>query len=78
MTDRAPHILPEPLGLKREVAAHHVGVGVTKFDEMVADGRMPKPKRVDGRKIWSRIALGLAFDDLPGEDDANPWDGSEA
>jgi hypothetical protein len=38
-----------PRGLNREEAARYVGVGATKFDEMVADRRMPRPKRVDGR-----------------------------
>ena len=36
----------EPRGLQREVAARYIGVGLTKFDEMVRDGRMPGPKRV--------------------------------
>ena len=74
MTDRAPKFMPEPRGLKREVAALYVGVGATKFDEMVVDGRMPKPKRVDGRNIWDRFGLDLAFDELPTETEVNPWD----
>jgi hypothetical protein len=37
-----------------------VGVGATKFDEMVADGRMPRPKRVDGRVIWDRLKIEAA------------------
>ena len=32
-------------GLQREMAARYVGISATKFDEMVDDGRMPKPKR---------------------------------
>lgn len=56
-----------PRGLSREEAARYVGVGTTKFDEMVADGRMPRPKRVDGRTVWDRIALDAAFTDLPDE-----------
>lgn len=56
-----------PRGLCREEAARYVGVGTTKFDEMVADGRMPRPKRVDGRTVWDRIALDAAFTDLPDE-----------
>ncbi len=56
-----------PRGLSREEAARYVGVGATKFDEMVKDGRMPKPKRVDGRVVWDRAALDLAFSDLPDE-----------
>lgn len=56
-----------PRGMSREEAARYVGVGTTKFDEMVADRRMPKPKRIDGRVVWDRIALDLAFTDLPTE-----------
>ena len=54
-----------PRGMSREEAARYVGVGTTKFDEMVADRRMPKPKRIDGRVVWDRIALDAAFTDLP-------------
>jgi len=35
-----------PLGLSRVLASEFVGVGVTKFDLMVDDGRMPKPRRM--------------------------------
>lgn len=56
-----------PRGMSREEAARYVGVGTTKFDEMVADRRMPRPKRVDGRVIWDRLALDAAFSDLPSE-----------
>jgi excisionase family DNA binding protein len=62
-----------PRGLSRDEAARYVGVGATKFDEMVADGRMPRPKRVDGRVIWDRLRIEAAFSDLP-EDNANPLD----
>jgi predicted DNA-binding transcriptional regulator AlpA len=34
---------------------------------MVSDRRMPKPKRVDGRVVWDRIAIDAAFSDLPTE-----------
>lgn len=54
-----------PRGLCREEAARYIGVGLTKFDEMVADRRMPRPKRVDGRVLWDRIGLDAAFTDLP-------------
>lgn len=62
-----------PRGLSRDDAARYVGVGVTKFDEMVADGRMPKPKRVDGRVVWDRLRLDAHFTDLP-DADGNAWD----
>lgn len=63
-----------PRGMNREVAAEYVGVGTTKFDEMVADGRMPRPKRVDGRVIWDRLKIEAAFTDLPEEKKVNPFD----
>lgn len=56
-----------PRGLSRDEAARYIGVGTTKFDEMVADRRMPKPKKIDGRVVWDRIALDAAFTDLPSE-----------
>jgi hypothetical protein len=47
---------------------------VTLFDEMVKDGRMPPPKRVNSRNIWDRLAIEEAFVALPSDEDANPWD----
>jgi hypothetical protein len=55
----------------------YVGVGATKFDEMVADGRMPPPRKVDNRKIWDIRQLDVAFDQLPSEAGAQAgtsWD----
>jgi predicted DNA-binding transcriptional regulator AlpA len=63
-----------PRGMSRDEAARYVGVGATKFDEMVADRRMPRPKRVDGRVIWDRLQLDAAFTDLPEDTKANPLD----
>ena len=36
---------------------------------------MPAPKRIDGRKVWDRVALDVAFEALPdAEEPANDWD----
>lgn len=66
MTRRAD-ILPTwvPRGLARQAAAEYVGVGLSKFDEMVGDGRMPQPRMVDRRLVWDRLELDAAFEDLP-------------
>jgi predicted DNA-binding transcriptional regulator AlpA len=65
-----------PRGLSRAQSAEYVGVGVTKFDEMVGDGRMPKPKRIDGRNVWDRVKLDEAFAALDdGAEPKNEWDG---
>jgi len=64
-------------GLSRTEAAIYVGVSTTKFDQMIVDGRMPKPRRIDARRVWDIRALDQAFDSLPaGEDyvERNPWD----
>jgi predicted DNA-binding transcriptional regulator AlpA len=64
-----------PRGLSRVQAAEYIGVGVTKFDEMVGDRRMPKPKRIDGRNVWDRIQLDEAFAALDdGVGPKNEWD----
>jgi hypothetical protein len=65
-----------PRGLSRVQAAEYIGVGPTKFDEMVDDRRMPKPKRIDGRNVWDRIKLDEAFEALDdGAGPKNEWDG---
>lgn len=52
-------------GLSRLEAAQYIGVGATLFDAMVADGRMPRAKRINDRVVWDRYALDMAFSDLP-------------
>ena len=66
--DALPHSLA-PIGLSREVAAAFIDVSPSKFDQMVADGRMPKPKRIDGRRVWDRTKIERAFSNLPGDED---------
>jgi excisionase family DNA binding protein len=60
--------------MSRDEAARYIGVGNTKFDEMVADGRMPRPKRVDGRVVWDRLQIEAAFTDLPKDKKVNYFD----
>jgi len=56
-------------GLSRDEAAMYIGISASKSDELVRDGRMPGPKRIDGRKLWDVHALDLAFDSLPDDND---------
>jgi len=63
-----------PRGICREAAAEYVGVSPNTFDEMVRDGRMPKPKHINARRVWDVRALDIAFVALPSDGDANPWD----
>jgi hypothetical protein len=47
----------------------YVGISASKFDELVRDGRMPRPKRIDGRKVWDVQALDLAFEMMPDDNE---------
>lgn len=67
MARQPDQIAYPPRGMSREDAARYIGVGATKFDQMVADRLMPRPKKVGGRVIWDRLALDAAFSDLPEE-----------
>lgn len=84
MSDRAPRrhaALPPtlaPRGLSRVEAAAYIGLSVSKFDEMVAAGTMPRPKTIGSRKLWDRHALDRAFDALPDEEAKNSWDDLDA
>jgi predicted DNA-binding transcriptional regulator AlpA len=63
-------------GLSRDEAAMYIGISAAKFDELVTDGRMPAPVRIDARKVWDIRYLDLAFDALPREDPTpNSWHG---
>ena len=50
-------------GLSRDEAAMYIGVSAGG-DDMVADGRMPEPLKIDGRRVWDIRAVDLAFDAL--------------
>jgi len=71
-----PPSLP-PFGVNREQAAELVGVGCSKFDQMVEDGRMPKPIHIDNRRVYDVDDVKRAFKALDGgmeNNDANEWD----
>lgn len=67
-----------PRGLSRVYAAAYIGVSPSKFDEMVADKRMPRPIRIDGRRVWDRVKIDEAFaalgDEGEGKKPGSIWD----
>lgn len=75
MPDRK-HVLPlslPPRGLSRAQAAAYVGVSSALFDELVADGRMPRPIRINSRVLWDRLQLDDAFAALPHDGVPEEW-----
>ena len=74
MTERIHITQVLPRCLYRDEAARYVGIGTAKFDELVGDGRMPKPFRIGGRVLWDVHKLNSAVDTLADTPAANPWD----
>lgn len=72
-----PH-LPIVFGLPEPEAAASVGISVSKFRALVADGRMPKPRRIDGKIVYDVDDLRAAFKAMPregeGDDGEALWD----
>jgi predicted DNA-binding transcriptional regulator AlpA len=63
-----PTLAPRLIG--REAAAAYLSVSPTIFDEMVKDGRMPRPKKLGERRLaWDVRAIDLAVDVLPVQGD---------
>lgn len=65
-------------GLSRIEAAQYIGVGTTKFDQLVHSSEMPSPKKIGGRSVWDIYALDGAFDMIGNpsrsENITNSWD----
>lgn len=59
--------LPVRRGLSAPEAALYIGLGASKFLALVKDGRMPRPRVLDGRRLWDVDDLDSAFKSLPSE-----------
>ncbi len=80
--------LPVRRGLDESEAAVYLSFSPPFFRKLVTEGRMPRPRLADGRRVWDIEELDLAFKALPregGDDGAvfvpdaaraagNPWD----
>jgi predicted DNA-binding transcriptional regulator AlpA len=55
-------------------AAHYLGISVSFFRALVADGSLPRPKRLGGRLLWDVLDLDCAADSLPYDGVANGHD----
>lgn len=73
MSERRLNTAPRR-GLRRDEAAQYLAVSSGKFDQLVSDGRMPAPIRLDGCTIWDVRDLDVAFDALKDGHGRNPWD----
>ncbi|KAI93223.1 hypothetical protein T281_18010 [Rhodomicrobium udaipurense JA643] len=72
---RLPPSLP-PRGLSRDQAAEYICASPALFDQLVRDGRMPKPVRINTKPVWDRVEIDLYFSALKSEEAAiadDPW-----
>ncbi len=60
-------------GLSRPEAAMYIGISTSKFDQLVHDGRMPRPIFLDGRRLWDLRRLDFAFDALDNDPLDESW-----
>ena len=58
-----------PRGLSRTEAARYIGIGSSLFDALVAEGSMPRPHVIRGRRVWDRIEVDQHFEELPYADE---------
>lgn len=64
--------ISERFGLSRAESAAMIGVSPNTFEMMVEDGRMPRPKAIGTRRVWSRAAVAQAFENLPDDSGKKP------
>jgi predicted DNA-binding transcriptional regulator AlpA len=70
---RAEKLQNRPVrGLRADDAAAYLGMGKSKFLDMVAQGRLSKPIPVDAMKIWDRYDLDADIERLKTQDDERP------
>ncbi len=62
-------------GLSKVEAAEYIGVGTTKFDEMVNTQIMPSPRLAGNKTLWDLRELDDYFERLPlkGQRPAGVW-----
>lgn len=46
-----------PRLMDRGTAAKYLSIGITMFDELVADGTIPRPKKLRSKFLWDRVDL---------------------
>jgi hypothetical protein len=61
-----------PRLLRRERGAQYLDISTGSFDKLVAAGKIPAPKMMEGFKVWDRLDLDRYVDELPPIDRATP------
>ena len=59
-----------PRYMRADRAAAYLDISRSKFMELVEAHRLPKPKALDGIRVWDRLALETAVDNFPDSGDS--------
>jgi predicted DNA-binding transcriptional regulator AlpA len=57
-----------PRAFRADCAAAYLAIGKTKFLELVDEGRLPQPVRIDGVTTWDRLELDAAYERMKQEE----------
>ena len=69
-----PHGVSGPRrGLRRHEAANYLGVSASLFDQLVIEGKMPRPVKLRSCSVWDMRQLDVSFEAMSGET-VNTWD----
>lgn len=68
MADKQDHLAYPPRLLRPDSAARYLSMGTSTFLRMVAEGKLPKPKRIGGIVAWDRWKLDAYVDDTSDDD----------
>lgn len=69
MTDKlSDRLAYPPRAFRAERAAAYLAMGKSKFLELVDEGRLPQPIRIDGITTWDRLELDAAYERMKQEE----------
>jgi predicted DNA-binding transcriptional regulator AlpA len=63
-----------PRALRAERAAAYMGMAESTFHKLVAQGVFPPPIKLGGMRLWDRLKLDAAFDNLKTEEEQEAID----
>jgi len=58
------HLSYPPRGMRVDRAAAYLGISKSKFLQLVDQGRLPKPVRIDGITTWDRLDIDVAYEGM--------------
>jgi predicted DNA-binding transcriptional regulator AlpA len=69
MTEKlSDRIAYPPRAFRAARAAAYLAMGKSKFLELVDEGRLPQPVRIDGITTWDRLELDAAYERMKQEE----------